>query len=53
MIHTIVKTQLYVSYATPEGKAYAEEKKSSFRGKVREVDGGVWFESFEMKEMKT
>lgn len=51
MIYTILKTSLYISYATPEGRAYAEEKRKSFRGTVKEEETGMWFESFEMEEI--
>lgn len=49
MIYTILKTSLYISYATPEGRAYAEEMRKSFRGTVKEEETGMWFESFKME----
>lgn len=52
MIYTILKTSLYISFATPEGRAYAEDLRKSFRGMVKEEESGMWFESFEMGEMK-
>ena len=51
MIYTILKTSLYVSFATPEGRAYAEEMRKSFRGTVKEEESGMWFESFRMEEI--
>lgn len=51
MIYTILKTSLYISYATPEGRAYAEDMRKSFRGTVKEEETGVWFESFKMEEV--
>lgn len=51
MIYTILKTSLYVSFATTEGRAYAEDMRKSFRGTVKEEETGMWFESFKMGEV--
>ena len=56
MIYAIRKTQLYISFSTPEGRRYLEEYTASLRKEgihydTKETESGAWVSTFSMEEI--